>query len=105
MPQQHLPTSKVEVVPKFRRLPPVHQFTAAGGDWRAFHRRFEAAYISVGWTSQEAFQALSTALDDDSLAAFFAIPESDRTTFAHAYDEMAANFGPSSNVKRRFRLR
>ncbi|CAM9283398.1 unnamed protein product [Lampetra fluviatilis] len=104
-PQQQPLTSKVEDAPKLRRLPPVRQFTAAGGDWTAFRRRFEATYISVGWTSREGLQALPMALDDDSLAAFFAIPELDRATVTRTYTEMAAIFDPPSNVQRRFRLR
>ncbi|CAN0416797.1 unnamed protein product [Lampetra planeri] len=62
---------------------------AAEGDWTAFRHRFEAAYVSVGWMPGEALRALPTALDDDSLSTFFAIPEADRTTLTRAYTEMA----------------
>ncbi|CAM9532526.1 unnamed protein product [Lampetra planeri] len=45
------------------------------------------------------------ALDDNSLAAFFTIPKSDRITLARAYTEMAGIFDPPSNVQRRFSMR
>ncbi|CAM9874613.1 unnamed protein product [Lampetra planeri] len=78
---------------------------AEGCDWMAFRRRFEVAYISVRWTPGEALRAFPTALDNDSLATFFAIPEADRATLMHAYTKMAAIYDPPSNVHRRFCLR
>ncbi|XP_075923853.1 uncharacterized protein LOC142924846 [Petromyzon marinus] len=88
-----------------RWLPPVCAFSAAGGDWTAFCRHFEAVYRSVDWSMDEALRALPTALDDDSLTAFYSIPEADRSSLADAYSTMAAIFDPPSNSCRRFLLR
>ncbi|CAM9524754.1 unnamed protein product [Lampetra planeri] len=93
-PQQQLPSPKLEDASKLRRLRPVHQFVAADGDWTAFHCRFEAAYVYVGWTPAEELLALPTALDEDSPAAFFTILEADKATLTHTYTEMAAIYDP-----------
>ncbi|CAM9423576.1 unnamed protein product [Lampetra fluviatilis] len=85
-----------------RRLPPVKEFTAAGGDWSAFVRRFEAAYRSVNWMEDQALRALPTALDDDRLAAFWAIPADKKATLQGAYREMAAVYNPPSATRGKF---
>ncbi|CAN0074959.1 unnamed protein product [Lampetra fluviatilis] len=58
--------------------------------------------MSVGWLEAEALRALRTTLDDDSLAAFKAIPEADRETLPRAYAQMTAIFDPPSNARRFF---
>ncbi|CAM9590463.1 unnamed protein product [Lampetra planeri] len=85
-------------------LPTVHEFMAAGGNWTAFQRRFKASCALVGWSNEEALRALPTALDDNSLGAFEAIPEADWTTLHRACAQMAAIFDPPSNARRRFML-
>ncbi|CAN0254574.1 unnamed protein product [Lampetra planeri] len=87
---------------RLRKLPPVREFVAAGGDWAAFTQRFEASFSSVEWTEDEALWALPTALDDDSLAAFQAIPLEKWATLRQAYKKMAAFFDPPFNARRKF---
>ncbi|CAM9371543.1 unnamed protein product [Lampetra planeri] len=90
---------------QIRCLPPVRPFTASGGDWTSFWHHFEAAYISVGWSSEEALRSLLMAFDDDSLAVLNAIPAMDQATLPQACAQMAAIFDPPSNAHRRFLLR
>ncbi|CAN0182100.1 unnamed protein product [Lampetra planeri] len=53
----------------------------------------------------EALRALLSALDDDALAAFLTIPPADRTTLQQGLRQMAAIYGPPSNVEHRFAAR
>ncbi|XP_032819474.1 uncharacterized protein LOC116947623 [Petromyzon marinus] len=87
------------------RLPQVHAFSATEGDWMAFHLRFKAEYRSIKWSEHEALRALPTALDDDSLAAFYSIPEADRSSLASACAAMAALYAPPSTIRKKFQLR
>ncbi|CAM9304192.1 unnamed protein product [Lampetra fluviatilis] len=87
-----------------KRLPPIREFVAAGGDWIAFQRCFKAACPLVGWFDMKALQALPTEQDDDYLAEFEAIPEADRATLPRACAQMAAIFDPPSNACQRFVL-
>ncbi|CAN0199036.1 unnamed protein product [Lampetra planeri] len=82
-----------------RRLGPVKEFVAAGGDWGAFIRWFEAAYQASDWSKAEVLKALPTALDDEALAIFKAILLEWRTTLQAACHEMAEIFDPPSNAK------
>ncbi|CAM9511994.1 unnamed protein product [Lampetra planeri] len=59
-------------------LPFVREFTAVGGDWQAFHRRFITACRLAEWTEEEALRALPTVLDDEALAALDAIPNKEK---------------------------
>ncbi|CAN0256451.1 unnamed protein product [Lampetra fluviatilis] len=86
-----------------RRLPQVHAFSATEGDWTAFHLRFKAAYRSIDWSEHEVLRALPTALDDDSMAAFYSIPEADRSSLAGACAAMAAIYEPPSTIQLRKR--
>ncbi|CAN0179786.1 unnamed protein product [Lampetra planeri] len=44
-------------------------------------------------------------LDDDALAAFYAIPSEDRVTLPQALAQMAGIFDPPSNVRHKFAVR
>ncbi|CAM9571366.1 unnamed protein product [Lampetra planeri] len=70
---------------KGRRLPHVHEFVAAGGDWSTFRWRFEAAYKSVRWSKEEVLIALPTMLDDDALAVFRSISPDKNTMLTQAF--------------------
>ncbi|CAN0138890.1 unnamed protein product [Lampetra fluviatilis] len=102
--------AKLDLLPKLRpevpvlkkQLPFVREFTAAGGDWMAFRRRFTATCDLTGWTKVEELRALPTTLDDNALAAFYAIPPEDRVTLPQAFSQMAAIFDPPSNVRHKF---
>ncbi|CAM9513082.1 unnamed protein product [Lampetra fluviatilis] len=85
-----------------RRLTPVREFMAVGGDWATFIRHFEVAFSSIAWTEAEALRALPMALDDDALAAFWVIPPEKWATLRQACGEMAAVFDPPSNARRKF---
>ncbi|CAN0404911.1 unnamed protein product [Lampetra planeri] len=73
-----------------KRLPFIREFAAAGGDWEAFRRRFAAACDLSGWTEKEALRALPTALTDDALAAFDAIPDEDKSMLSQALAHLGA---------------
>ncbi|CAM9386686.1 unnamed protein product [Lampetra planeri] len=88
-----------------RRLPQVRAFSVTEGDWTAFHRRFESAYRSIDWSDREALWALPTALNDDSLAAFYSVPKTDRSSLADACTAMAAIFEPPSTIRSMLQLR
>ncbi|CAM9439766.1 unnamed protein product [Lampetra fluviatilis] len=77
---------------------------AQSSDWMAFQHHFEAVYISVGWSSDEALRSMPTALDDDSLAVLNYIPVADWATLPQACEQMAAIFDGPSNARRRFLL-
>ncbi|CAM9511297.1 unnamed protein product [Lampetra fluviatilis] len=79
----------------------VSQFSAAGGDWAAFHQWF-AATCELAGQSVEAPHILPTDVDDAALAAFFSIPEMDRTMLRQAYAQLAAIFDQPSNVRQKF---
>ncbi|CAN0241593.1 unnamed protein product [Lampetra planeri] len=76
-----------------------------GGDWTAFEHHFKVACTLFGWSDGEALRALPTALNDDSLVAFEAIPEANRATLPRACTQKAAIFEPPSNTHQRFMLR
>ncbi|CAN0337878.1 unnamed protein product [Lampetra fluviatilis] len=78
-------TSPMVHTAPLRRLQQVRELSVTEGDWTAFHCRFESAYRSYAWSDREALWALPTALDDDSLASFYSIPETDRSSLADAY--------------------
>ncbi|CAM9746768.1 unnamed protein product [Lampetra fluviatilis] len=67
-----------------------------------FHRRFTVTCTMAGWTDSEALRALPTTLDDDALAAFFAIPTEDRTMLQESLTQLAGIFDPPSNMHHRF---
>ncbi|CAN0252099.1 unnamed protein product [Lampetra planeri] len=99
------PNPPIEVLSLKCRLPFAERFSAAGGDWEAFHCRFSANCKLAGWTEVEVLRALPTALDDDALAAFYAIPRTERVTLPKAFAQMAAIYDPPSNVRHKFALR
>ncbi|CAM9596800.1 unnamed protein product [Lampetra planeri] len=68
----------------------VSQFSAAGGDWAAFHQWF-AATCELAGQSVEAPHILPTDVDDAALAAFFSIPEMDRTMLRQAPGTLVTN--------------
>ncbi|CAN0118416.1 unnamed protein product [Lampetra planeri] len=84
-----------------RQLPQVRAFSVTEGDWTAFHHRFEAAYRSIDWSEHEALWAL----DDYSLAAFYSIPEAERSSLAGACAVMADILEPPLTIRRKFQLR
>ncbi|XP_061407116.1 uncharacterized protein LOC133342164 [Lethenteron reissneri] len=88
-----------------RRLPDVAPFVAQGGDWSAFQDRFDAAYMSVGWSMEEALPALPTCLDERALQAFKSIHPANRATLPAAYIQMANVFEPPSTAQLKFSLR
>ncbi|XP_078740181.1 interferon-induced very large GTPase 1-like [Lampetra fluviatilis] len=100
--QQPAPRTQERASDRPRLLPPVKEFVTAGGDWAAFTRRFEVAYQSEGLMEEEALRVLPTALDNDALAAFRAIPVKSRSTILRAYREMADVFEPLSNTRQKF---
>ncbi|CAM9336749.1 unnamed protein product [Lampetra fluviatilis] len=101
-----LPTTlRAEMPTLKKRLLFVREFAVVGGDWAAFQQRFSATCELAGWTDVEALRALPNTLDDDALAAFYAIPPTDRTTLSQAYAQMAAIFDPPSNVHQKFATR
>ncbi|CAN0138647.1 unnamed protein product [Lampetra planeri] len=75
---------------KPRRMGLVKEFVAAGGDWGAFTRRFEAAYQALDWM-EEALKALPTILNDETFATF--IPADRRATLQATCHEMAGVSG------------
>ncbi|CAN0377010.1 unnamed protein product [Lampetra planeri] len=85
-----------------KRLLFVREFAASSGDWEAFRRRFAAVCDLSGWTENEALWALPTALDDDALAAFHAIPDEDKSMLSQALAQMGAIFAPPSNKHQKF---
>ncbi|CAM9483357.1 unnamed protein product [Lampetra planeri] len=99
------PKPQVEIPSPKHRLPFVKEFTAAGGDWEAFRRHFTANCELAGWTEAEALRVLPTALDDDALATFYAVPPAVRATLLLAFAQMAAIYDPSSNVRHKFTAR
>ncbi|CAN0420902.1 unnamed protein product [Lampetra planeri] len=96
------PASPRDIPALQRRLPFVREFTAAGRDWEVFKRRFPTNWTLAGWTDVEALKATPTCLDDDALAAFYAIPPEKRTMLAPAFSQMAAVYDPPSCVRHRF---
>ncbi|CAM9768724.1 unnamed protein product [Lampetra planeri] len=88
-----------------RRLPDVAPFVAQGGDWLTFQDRFDAAYMSVGWSMEEALPALPTCLDERALQAFKSIHPANRATLPAAYIQMANVFEPPSCTQLKFSLR
>ncbi|CAM9909197.1 unnamed protein product [Lampetra fluviatilis] len=90
-------SSPVDIPSLRRRLPFVKEFTAAGGDWVAFKRRFLMNSDLAGWTQVEVLGALPAALDDNTSAAFLTIQPSERATLHHAFAQMAAIYEPPSN--------
>ncbi|XP_078712254.1 uncharacterized protein LOC144932117 isoform X2 [Lampetra fluviatilis] len=73
-------SSSIDVQSLRRRLPFIKEFVAASGDWVAFKRRFLTNADLAGWMEVDAQKTLPAALKDDALAAFLAIPPSERST-------------------------
>ncbi|CAM9637042.1 unnamed protein product [Lampetra planeri] len=88
-----------------KRLPLVKSFSAAGGDWVAFSRRFTVTCALVGWTDREVLQALPTALDEAALGAFFSISAEYRATLQQALMQMAGIFDLPSSMCHRYAMR
>ncbi|CAN0296812.1 unnamed protein product [Lampetra planeri] len=78
------------------------EFAAAGEDLEAFKRHFSANCTLAGWTEAKALKALPTTLDDDALAAFYAIPPGERTTLFQVFAQMAAVYDLLSSVRHKF---
>ncbi|CAN0381107.1 unnamed protein product [Lampetra planeri] len=98
-PSETPPAADVPTVEATRSLPtilPAESGMVKGASTPAAH---EGVMSCSRWTEEE---ALPTALNDDVLAAFRAIPEKDRATLQWAYVHIAAIFDPPSNARRRF---
>ncbi|CAN0227932.1 unnamed protein product, partial [Lampetra fluviatilis] len=99
------PKSRSEVPTLTKRFPFVREFADAVSDWAAFHRRFTATCDLAGWSDLEALRAPPTTLDDDALAAFYAIPPDDRRMLPQALAQMAMVFDPLSSMPYKFAAR
>ncbi|XP_061417595.1 uncharacterized protein LOC133348671 isoform X1 [Lethenteron reissneri] len=99
-------SSRGDYIPALQqRLPSLQVFTAKGGDWAAFSRRFVANAETAGWSADIALRALPSALDDVALATFLLIPRRQRSTLQEALDRMALVYGPPSETRHRFASR
>ncbi|XP_078474063.1 uncharacterized protein LOC144735528 [Lampetra planeri] len=87
------------------RYLPFREFTAAGGDWEAFCRRFSTAFKLAGWTEEQALLMLPLVLDDDALAVFRGIPYNDKATVTQALAQMGEIFAPPSMKHHKFAMR
>ncbi|XP_075930398.1 uncharacterized protein LOC142931033 [Petromyzon marinus] len=85
-----------------QRLPVLTAFTAEGGDWVTFQRRFLAHQEMSGWSDNEALRALPATMDDDALATLVSAPRSSRSTLAAVLRLMATVYGPPSVSRHHF---
>ncbi|CAN0138491.1 unnamed protein product [Lampetra fluviatilis] len=85
-----------------KRLTFVREYAAAGGDWEAFRHRFAAACDISGWIEKGALRVLPTALDDEALVAFDAIPDEEKSTLSQALVKMGSIYAPPSNKCQKF---
>ncbi|CAN0286337.1 unnamed protein product [Lampetra fluviatilis] len=84
---------------------PRQEFSAAGGDWAAFQRRFLTHQEMAGWTEEEALRALVAAEDDDALTALVTIPWAVRSTLHLVLQCLSEIYGPPSDIRHRFAAR